>query len=304
MQITLIHNPGAGSGGTRPDRKALERLMQDAGHKVFYQSAKDDDWHEALKQPAELVVVAGGDGTVGRVARRLAGTGTAFTALPMGTANNISRSLGLIDHPIEAHPHHWEKARRMKLDVGLASGPWGEDHFLEAIGLGLFAWMMPMADESEKLATIHDPDEALSYALRMLRRRLEEHGTEYIKATLDGKDISGDYLLFEALNMPYVGPNLFLAPDAKPNDGLLDVVMVDEHHRAALLEALIAWHEGKEAQPQLPTLRGKHLRIEPVDNNVHLDDKIWRPGDYDRPARADIEVKVLPQAVEVLLPPQ
>jgi diacylglycerol kinase family enzyme len=303
MQITLIHNPGAGSGGTRPDRGALEKWIRDAGHEVFYQSARDENWEQALKHPTDLVVAAGGDGTVGRVARRLAGTGLAFTALPMGTANNISRSLGLIEHPIDAHPHHWKDARRMKLDVGVAHGPWGEDHFIEGIGLGLFAWMMPMADESEKLARIQDPDAALSYALRMLRRRLEEHAPDHIKATLDGRDISGNYLMFEALNLPYIGPNLFLAPEAKGDDGLLDIVLIDEHSRAKLLESLIAWQEGKPAQPTLPTLRGKHLLIEPVDDNVHIDDKIWRAGDSDRPSRADIEVKVLPGAVEVLLPP-
>ena len=302
MHITLIHNPGAGSGD-RPDRARLEALLQAAGHEVFYQSADAEDWDAALKRPAELVVVAGGDGTVGRVARRLAGAGVPFAALPTGTANNISRSLGLMDHSIEEHIALWPRARRLQLDLGIARGPWGEEAFIEGIGLGLFAWMMPLADQSPALAAITDADEALSYALKMLRRLLEEHQPDRIRATLDGTDISGDYLLFEALNLPYVGPNLFLAPDAKPDDGLLNVVMVDEAHRNELLECITHWHEGKSTPPRLPTARGKRLLVEPVADNVHIDDKLWRPGDNERPARGDIEVRLQGGAVEVLVPP-
>ena len=237
MQITLIHQASAGKGG--PDKEALLQMLREAGHEVFYQSAKDEKWDEALARPTELVVAAGGDGTVGRVARRLAGSGTPFTALPLGTANNIARSLGLLHLPLAQQPRHWADAQRIHLDIGNAHGPWGEEGFVEGMGLGLFAWMMPMADESEKLARITDPEEALAYALRMLRRRLEEHTPEQVQATLDGEDISGAYLMFEALNLPYIGPNLYLAPGAKPDDGQFDVVMIDKAHRAELLEGII-----------------------------------------------------------------
>lgn len=306
MQITLIHNPGAGGEGG-PDRAALEALLRDAGHEVFYQSAREDGWDQALKRPAELVAVAGGDGTVARVARRLAAipdNTTAFAALPLGTANNISHSLGLMRHTLQDHVAHWPRARRRRLDVGIAQGPWGEEQFIEGTGLGLFAWMMPKADESEAMAAIKDPDAALAYALRMLRRLLQSHQPDRINATLDGRDISGDYLMFEAMNMPRVGPNLFLAPRAQPDDGLLDVVMVDEAHRGELMECLADWHEGKATPPLLPTARGKLLKIEPTANNVHMDDKMWQAGDNPRPARADIEVKLRPGVVEVLLPPE
>jgi len=302
MQITLIHNPGAGDG-SHPDQQELQGMIKAAGHDVFYQSARNEEWADALQRPADLVVVAGGDGTVARVARRLIGGNLPFTALPMGTANNISKSLGLLGKSTEEHIAGWQDARRIKLDVGAAHGPWGEDNFIEGIGLGLFAWMMPKADASEKMASIDDPDEAISYALKMLQRMLKEHQPEHIKATLDGRDISGNYLLFEAMNMPYVGPNLHLAPNADTGDGLFDVVAVTESHRAELLANLHEWHEGQPVPPLLPAFRGKRLHIEATANNVHIDDKIWQAGDSARPGRADIDVRVLPAALECLLPP-
>jgi diacylglycerol kinase family enzyme len=301
MQITLIHNPGAGDG-SHPDQQELQGMIKAAGHGVFYQSARNEDWKEALKRPADLVVVAGGDGTVGRVARRMIGRKIPFTTLPMGTANNISKSLGLLVKSTAEHIAAWRTGRRVMLDVGHTHGPWGERHFLEGIGLGLFAWMMPKADASEKMASIADPDEAISYALKMLQRLLKEHQPEHIKARLDGRDISGNYLLFEAMNMPYVGPNLHLAPNADAGDGLFDVVAVTEAHRAELLANLHEWHEGQPLPPLLPAFRGKHLNIEATANNVHIDDTIWQAGDSERPARADIEVRILPGALECLLP--
>ena len=138
MRVTLIHNPGAGKQGSGSAEQIIAAL-ESAGHQVRYKSSKDDDWKKALKKPADLVVVAAGDGTVGRVTRRMVGRGVPVTLLPSGTANNIGRSLGLLERPFEELIRGWEGARRVKLDVGVAAGPWGERYFVEGLGTGLFA---------------------------------------------------------------------------------------------------------------------------------------------------------------------
>jgi diacylglycerol kinase (ATP) len=51
---------------------------------------------------------------------------------------------------------------------------------------------------------------------------------------LDGQDVSGDYILLEALNIRYIGPNLDLVPRADNNDGFLDVVFVTKGQRTRL----------------------------------------------------------------------
>src|SRR5260221_3875158 len=141
VRITLIHNPGAGRQHA-DDAAKLEKFLRDHGHEVRYQSAKEDGWKRALKKPADLVVVAGGDGTVGKVARRMVGRGVPVGVLPSGTANNIARTLGLLDRPFEELVRAWERPRRVKLDVGIAAGPWGERYFIEGVGAGLFASLL------------------------------------------------------------------------------------------------------------------------------------------------------------------
>jgi len=96
VRITLIHNPGAGRQGAT-DAKKLRHFLVHHGHDVRYRSVKEKGWKKALKKKADLVVVAAGDGTVAKVARRMVGRGVPLSVLPSGTANNIARTLGLVE---------------------------------------------------------------------------------------------------------------------------------------------------------------------------------------------------------------
>ena len=136
MRIILVHNPKAGRG--KVARRELMAALAKAGHHAIYQSTKKSDYKKALKKPTDLVLAAGGDGTVGKVGRELIDTGIPLSVLPLGTANNLARSLGFCASPEEiiAGLEHGE---RRAFDVGLARGPWGKRYFLEGAGGGLLA---------------------------------------------------------------------------------------------------------------------------------------------------------------------
>jgi diacylglycerol kinase family enzyme len=300
VRVTLIHNPGAGSTGKR-DALKLDKLLSRAGHKVRYRSSKETGWKRALKKPADLVVVAGGDGTVGRVIRRMVGRGIPVTLLPSGTANNIGRTLGMLERPFEDLVQGWETARRVKLDIGVTKGPWGERYFIEGEGAGLFANLL--ARPKKKNAKVGKPEDVVDRALRRLQDMAVHCEAVEVAATLDGEDISGRYLLFEAINLRYVGPSMFLAPEGKPGDGLLDVVLVTEDERARLLEYLNKWQENRERRAVLPTRRGRRLKIEWTGYELHIDDKLYPREDDDPDEMAGIvESWIEPGAVELLVP--
>src|SRR5205085_12423826 len=99
MRVTLIHNPTAGDESFSATK--LTALIEQAGHEVSYQSSKKD-YKSALKEPADLVAVAGGDGTVRKVAIQLLGRNIIpIAVLPCGTANNIAKSLSITESPPE-----------------------------------------------------------------------------------------------------------------------------------------------------------------------------------------------------------
>jgi diacylglycerol kinase (ATP) len=302
MRVTLIHNPGAGTED-QPDAKKLAKLIKAAGHDVTYQSTKAKRWTVALKKAADLIAVAGGDGTVSQVARRMAGRGATMTVLPMGTANNVARSLGIADASIEDLIAAWESAPRISFDAAIAKGPWGKRRLIEGLGIGLFAWTMPQATDSKALAKIDEAADAIKYVLRMLQDRIEHYKPREIEATLDGDDISGEYVMFEAMNLQYVGPNLHLAPGVEPGDGLLHVVAVTDRERDRLYRYLEHWQKGKNPAVDLPTFEGRLLKIGRGDYEVHIDDRLWPdPEDKDGARPGDIEVEVEPAALDFILP--
>jgi diacylglycerol kinase family enzyme len=298
VRITLIHNPSAGRQGAG-EAAALRRLLRDCGHEVRYQSAKDERWKAALEKAADLVMVAGGDGTVARVARRMVGRGVPLALLPSGTANNIARSLGLVARPFVELVRRPESWRRMRLDVGVAAGPWGERHFLEGVGAGLFADLLA-TPASEALKTRKAPVESGLQRLRQVAERCEPIE---IAARLDGRDISGTYLLLEALNLPYVGPNLHLAAESRPGDGQLDVVLVRESERERLVHYLAHWQENRERLAVLPTARGRRLELEWTGFALHIDDRLRPKVDAGPEEVAGlVEVRLDGDAVEFLVP--
>lgn len=297
MRVILIHNPGAGRQAE--DAARLRHCLEACGYEVRYQSVKEDGWKEALKKPAELVMVAGGDGTVARVARRMVGRGVPIAVLPSGTANNIARSLGVVERPFEALVRGLEGARRVKLDVGTVRAPWGGQRFVEGVGAGLFADLLGRASSEAP----NGAKASVESALRRLRELAAHCEPMEIAASLDGRDISGRYLLVEALNLPYVGPNLHLAHESHPGDGELDVVMVREAERDRLLHYLEHWQENRERLAMLPTLRGRRVTIEWTGFALHIDDKLRPKKDAQPAAMAGIvEASLTGEALEFLLP--
>ncbi len=303
MRVALIHNPGAGDD-SNPGSSEVQQLIRAAGHEVRSVAKPDENWRDALNDAIDLVVVAGGDGTVGRVAKMLVGRDVPFTVLPMGTANNISRTLGLADKPVPELIARWNHCRDAAFDVGVATGPWGERFFLEGCGAGLFACLMPEADASLTLGQLPQADAKVAYALQMLRDRLDGCPAHRLDLRLDGRDLSGEYVLAEAMNMQYVGPNLYLAPDCDLRDGLLDVVLVPVGDRDTLETYLSAWQNGMSWPSALPTYRGARLEFAWTGFEMHIDDEVW-PEDgarRDDPPFSTIVLSVQRNAVRFLVP--
>lgn len=297
MRITLIHNPSAGDEETTSEQ--LLGLIREAGHDVVGVSLKHDDYPVALQDPGDLVAVAGGDGTLRRVATELIGREIPIAILPAGTANNIARTLE-IDGSFEELVASWRNSSIKKFDVGIVSAPSGTAHFIEGMGLGLFSKTMSMLTlfDEETSAEFDHAEDKLERDIKALKGILRDYKVSPLGVELDGQDRSGEYLLVEAMNINYIGPNLFLGPASDPSDGYLDFIFVPEKKREELSQYLAGRLEGKEEAPHLDFERGKRLVLQwDGEEEMHVDDKIWPESKMQGRSPQLIDVKVNPGAL-------
>jgi len=104
--------------------------------------------------------------------------------LPLGTANNIAKTIGLLDMSLTDSIAGWTTACRMKYDVGIARGPWGSTFFLEGVGVGLFTENMARLDAtgSGEIAASDKAEDQVISALDILHKQLP-----YAPATMQNR---------------------------------------------------------------------------------------------------------------------
>lgn len=284
MRATLLHNPKSGTAETN---ETLAQAFADIGwevhqcvHKKLLEDCLDGDVGDA-------VIVAGGDGTVGKVAKRLAGTDIPLVVLPTGTANNIARSLG-IGVDCKAVISGLAKYAERSIDLGTVESSLGSEGFLEGFGVGVFAYVV-----GERATKKH---KKIQRGLQLIADTLEKYEPRRFDIHLDGKDLSGDYLLVAAMNVRSFGPALGFAPHARMDDGLLDLVVVHPEAKEMLVAHLRrAAEEGDRELPHFETHQGETIRLRADGRWAHCDDD---PRELD----GEVQIGVRAGAVRVLVP--
>ncbi|MFJ4970198.1 diacylglycerol kinase family protein [Streptomyces sp. NPDC088755] len=263
---------------------------------------------EAVRAGAGLVVVCGGDGTVRAVADALAGTGVPLVLVPCGTGNLLARNLGLPLAPADAlaagltgEPH--------ALDLGRIEGD-GVDgtHFTAMSGAGLDAAMLEGTSDRAKSA-LGWPAYVLAgfNGLRAPRMRL--------MITLDGApEVHRTARMVLVANIGTIQGGAALVPEARPDDGLLDLALFDPRGPGGWLRTAAVLLRGPSRRSDGPRA-GTHQRSTEGGGPVEFftfrraEITFTRPqprevdGDSVGPGRR-ICAEVRPSALTILLPTQ
>jgi diacylglycerol kinase (ATP) len=241
-------------------------LLASAGLSPQYQSSKSG-FKKALRKKWDLVVVAGGDGTVTKAARALDGDEKLLAILPIGTANNIARALGL-NGEIAPLISTLRDTTPTRLDVGLAHGPWGKRRFPESVGFGTIAKAIAHSDGRPKPPM----DLRICWGREDLQQYLEEATPKRFEVAVESEVFAGDFLLVEIMNLGHTGPALQISATAAHDDGLFDVVFVFESDRKSML----TWLEAPERQPCPVTVRkGRKVRLKWEEGYARIDDQVY-----------------------------
>jgi diacylglycerol kinase family enzyme len=287
MRALLIHNPTAGTGSHAAE--VLEALLREASYSVTAVTTKQKGYKKALKQKADLILVAGGDGSVAKVIRALGDHHTPLAILPLGTANNIARTLGIQGEP-EAVIESVRMHSTRPLDIGVVTGPWGKRRFVEGVGIGVLAdWMQ--AGSSKPPAA-----ERTRIGREQLRESLTETPSIRVHGSVDGYDLDEEVLFFEVLNTRFIGPALSLGPLSAPGDQLLDTVYLPPDKRA---EAVSWLDSPNRLAPPFVVRQGRKVVLQWMSGFLHIDDRVWpHPG---RPTELKLELE--PKSLRFCAPP-
>lgn len=309
MQTTLIYNPQAGNKANLTPDEILEALRQAGYAPAYSPTSTEEDIDRTLTGAKDLVVVCGGDGSIRAVATRLLDRDIRIAPLPLGTANNIGRMLGLNGKPLEIIAGLADPVERA-VDIGHVTTPQGPNYFIEAMGIGMFA------DVMEK----YNPEDGKSVrrGVKTLLETLNGYQPKFFHINVDGQDFSGSYFLCEVMNLPTVGFHYALAPKAEPDDGLFDLVLIHANQRESYIKFMRAvLTRTLESLPDVSIQRGRKLEIAWRGFALHLDGEVvtglnWLEdhrvdSQKEDPELLDVEkpylhVEMIPQAVHFLVP--
>jgi diacylglycerol kinase (ATP) len=288
VKVLLLHNPTAGND--QPSKDELLGLMARAGCDSDYLPTDHPDLKARLADPVDLLMIAGGDGTVAAVLGQLEGETAPVTILPLGTANNLSRALG-IEGTAEDLIAGLAHGRLSNLKIGISEGPWGRQRFFESAGFGAIACALGPVNASRVPS-----HQKIPQGRHAMREVFQDLRPARIGVRLDDRHFDEEFLRVAVSNIASLGPRLCLAPKADPGDGLLHVACLTTSRRQAMLDWLDDPEDGGAAPMEVYTSRTAEITWR--DTPSHLDDYFHKAPDASCTMRAWLE----PSAVKVLVP--
>ncbi|GIV32570.1 MAG: hypothetical protein KatS3mg031_0105 [Chitinophagales bacterium] len=242
---------------------------------------------EAVHNGVDVVVAVGGDGSVNEIGQCLVHTNTALAILPFGSGNGLARHLGIPLNALQAL-QVINQGKVKNIDVGeFAPGK----YFFSNVGVG-FAVTVVKWFEHHKVRGF------LSYVVAVVRAFTNSQPLR-LKLAVDEKIMDKEVTLLNVCNSNQYGYNVGLAPDARLDDGLLDVVVLNKFSRwrfpwyaICILLKKTAW------VPHYELYLVKDCRV------LNEDKQYWTlqvDGELEK-FRYDWEVKVLQGALRVMVP--
>lgn len=300
MKAHVIFNPVAGQRDARPDLDQAIAYLESQGWEIGLRETlgRGDATtyaREAVAMGCDAVLVASGDGTLGEAIKGLLGTDIALGVLPVGLTNVWARQLRLpVWSPISRH-YLVESAVAMtqshvrRIDVGRVNGRC----FIFCAGVGFDARVTELVEPHQlvKRRLGH-----LIYAIATIAEVLAFVGTK-ATITIDGETLRGRVLLVIASNAQLYSGFVRVAPNARLDDGLLDICVFRGQGTWTMLSLVIRLLAGKHMQdPKMVYYRARRIEIETATPlAVH--------ADGDPVGSTPVIIEIIPRSLNVLVPP-
>lgn len=298
-QVLVAVNAASGRGRAASAGDAAAKALRDAGHEVRRIEPSDGPEMErrlrdaAARGGLDAVVVVGGDGTLHAAVNALARTAVPIGIVAAGTGNDVARCLGL--------PHDDTAAAIARIVGALADGT-PTVRAIDAVRVSTGRWFVGMlsagfdAFVNERANRMTRLSGTPRYIVAVLLEVARLHARRY-RVTIDRDTRHLDAVLVTVGNTASIGGGMRLAPDARVDDGLLDVLVATPLSRVQLLRLFPRVFRGTHVTDDHVTIvRGRVITID-------VDDREPAPVTYadgERFGPLPVTLEVVPGALRVL----
>jgi YegS/Rv2252/BmrU family lipid kinase len=298
-----IVNPNAGKGKGKKDWDQISGLLEKAGLRFFMKFTESKGHamrlvREAVINGSRKIMTIGGDGTLNEVVNGVfiqnacASQEITLASIPVGTGNDWGRMFGIGTVYVNAVDIIRE-GRSMLHDIGVAdfqdeSGQ-KRRYFINIAGLGF---------ESEVVRkTNYQKDRGHGgktiYFYNLLTSLLAYRNTP-AEIIIDGERKSAEIFSINIGNGRYCGGGMRQTPDALPDDGLLDVTVINGMGKLEIIRNLNILYNGKiHSHPKVDGYRCKNLKI-------ISEKKIWVEADGESLGHTPAEFSILPASIRII----
>jgi diacylglycerol kinase (ATP) len=288
--MMIIANPRAGHGAGAGNIEKLRDLIRRRGLDcTAVPTERPGHATELARQFAETngsrLGVMGGDGTISEVVQALVGSNVELAILSMGTGNDVARSLRLPLNDLDAALEIAVEGRARPVDVGHER----ERHFISVLGV---AFPALVAAEANRMRFVRGSAAFFVSVYKALHRLRAVP----LVIDLDEGTLELDCVAVMVQNTPYTGGGLHMAPTARVDDGILDVVIVERIGKLDLMINFQKAYKGRHFEhPSISLHRSRSVTIrsaEPLPKMFDGDLCGWTP----------VEADVVPGGLQVVQP--
>ena len=294
-RLAIIINPISGAGGRRDARRSRTELAQSLAraHDMDAQVLVTEGQGHA-RQLADAALASGitrllawgGDGTLNEVASAAAFRDAVVGIIPSGSGNGLARELGIPMQPRDAFAVALN-GRERRIDTGEVDGR----QFFNVCGVGLDARV------AHQFATHTTTRRGFSRYLEITCRELFRYDPDEHTVVVNGSLVRSRALMIAIANGRQYGNGALIAPDAKPDDGQLDVVVIDDRPAWRALTQIPRVFLGQIGRvPGVTIVRGDEVAITSGRPMIfHVDGEPFAGG-------TTLRARVHRQALRVLVP--
>ncbi|GAA4562327.1 diacylglycerol/lipid kinase family protein [Planotetraspora kaengkrachanensis] len=309
-EIVVLVNPAARGGRTMRLLDPVVQRLRAGGRpvSVIVGTSPEDSLERAraiVADGPQALVAFGGDGLVHLALQAVAGTDVPLGIIPAGTGNDIAGALGIARRDpmaaadvVTAGRHRVIDAARLGAAKGMGEGQGDDDSDGGGTGGGeWFAGVMACGFDSrvnERANEMTSPPGMAKYVVALMRE-LRSWAPIPFRITLDGEAVEQEAVLVAVANTSSYGAGMRVCPDARPDDGLLDVLTLGAMSRGEFLRTFPRVYRGSHlSHPAVTVRRARSVTLEAPDVVAY--------ADGERVGAAPVSCTVVPGALRVLVP--